>query len=148
MHWLLLLIVGAILLSGRSALAYVAGKPATIELGSLGNGFVLRKDAAAAFLRMREAASNDGIILNVERAFATMEQQTELWERYRSGAGNLAAKPGYSEHQGGTAVDVSVGRSFTSSVYVWLEANARDFGFSNTGKYFDQPEPHHWSFRA
>src|SRR5262249_16328553 len=57
-----------------SATAYVKGKATQIQLSSVGNGFYLRSDAAAAFLKMRDAARNDGINLTITSAFRTYAQ--------------------------------------------------------------------------
>lgn len=137
-------VLGVLMLSGRKALAYINGLAVPIDLGPIGGGFYLRRDAAAAFRQMVAQAAVAGVVLHVERAFATMEQQTSYWDLYVSGKGNLAAKPGYSNHQGGIAVDIS---SFQSTTYAWLAQNAGRFGFVNTGKSFSQPEPWHWEFR-
>lgn len=145
--WLLLL-VGVFVLSSGKALGYVNGQPVEIETAPIGGGFKLRRDAAAAWISLATKAAREGVILRVERAFATMDQQTSLWQKFKDGFGNLAAKPGYSNHQGGVALDVSVGQSFTSKEYRWLDANASAFGWWNAGKYFSQQEPHHWEFRA
>ncbi len=146
-----LLVAGLVLLmlgTAGGALAYVGGKPVAIELTDIGDGFRLRNDAAQAFLAMRTRAAYDGRKLYVNSAFRTMEEQEELHSRYEDGTGNLAAKPGFSNHQGGIAVDIDVDGSFFSPTYQWLAANARAFGFVNTGAGFSQKEPWHWEFRG
>lgn len=133
----------------KRALAYIAGKPASIEVESIGQGdFVMRADAARAFRAMALAAAAQGVQLRVTRAFATMDEQTRLYDLYQAGKGNLAARPGFSNHQAGIDVDIEVQSSFTSSTYLWLKANASRFGFVNTGAGFSQPEPWHWEYRA
>ncbi len=132
----------------KRALAYFSGKPSSIEVESLGQGdFVMRADAARAFRAMALAAAAAGVQLKVESAFRTQEEQTRLFGLYQAGTGNLAARPGYSNHQSGIAVDIAVQSSFTSLPYLWLKANAPRFGFINTGSSFSQPEPWHWEYR-
>jgi len=76
---------------------------------------------------MKRAADAAGIYLGLNSGFRTMAEQQYLYGCYLSGrcnGGNLAARPGYSNHQSGTAVDVTTsGR---------LAANASRFGFVRT----------------
>lgn len=155
MPWALLAIVavGLILLGSGKALAYVRGKAVEIDLAPVGsdvNGQTayLRADAAAQFLKMKAHAASQGISLIVEDAFRSMDDQIALYTAYQNKTGNLAAKPGYSNHQSGIAVDIRVGNSFTSPVYLWLNKNAPTYGWVNKGKSFPQPEPWHWEFIA
>lgn len=143
--WVLFaVVVGMLVFGTKKALAYINGQPASIDLAPIGNGFMLRTDAAAAFLAMAAAASDAGIPLSVDSAFRTQEQQTALFASYQAGTGNLAAEPGYSNHQGGIAVDIAVGRSYASAIYLWLARNGPLFGFENTVS----GEPWHWEYRA
>lgn len=102
----------------------------------------MRRDAAAAFLQLEAAARAAGHSLKPTRAFATMAAQEYFFNLFKSGKGNLAAKPGYSNHQGGIAVDLTVGPT-SSQVYKWLARNAGRFGFVRTVK----SEPWHWEYR-
>lgn len=125
---------------GMNRTGYINGVPVTIEVASIGGAFVLRSDAAAAFLRMQDAY---GASFVIESAFRSNEEQKYLYNLYLSGKGNLAARPGYSNHQGGISVDISTGGlGVSSAVYQWLHANARKYGFRN-----EVPtEPWHWSY--
>ncbi len=91
---------------------------------------------------MHAAARAAGINLHVNSAFRSMEEQRALYQKYLNGTGNLAAKPGYSNHQGGIAVDINVGGTGTST-YKWLANNASRFGFVRTVP----SEPWHWEYR-
>jgi LAS superfamily LD-carboxypeptidase LdcB len=139
-------VVLLVLLGARKALAYVNGQPAEVELVSIGGGYLLRADAAEAFGRMRAAAAGDGVFLKVNSAFRTMGEQETLWDRYLAG-GNLAARPGYSPHQSGVAVDIQVDavpgdpRTGTNAASRWLETYARNFRF-----YRIPAEAWHWEF--
>lgn len=124
---------------------YVHGVAMEIEVAPIGNGFYLRSDAAEAFLEMREAARRDGVILKVNSAFRTQEEQERLYKLYREGNGARAARPGFSNHQGGLAVDIEVGGSKESETYKWLDEHADEFGFNNNeGDRVN--EPWHWVF--
>jgi LAS superfamily LD-carboxypeptidase LdcB len=121
---------------------YVNGARRQVELAAISAGKFMRRDAALAFLQMAAAARAAGISLEVTRAFATMAEQSRLYEIYRQGRGNLAARPGYSNHQGGIAVDLATGGTKTA-VYRWLALNAGRWGFVRTVP----SEPWHWEFR-
>lgn len=123
---------------------YVNGQPSRITVSSVGNGKFLRTDAANAFNRMKADAARAGINLSVVSGFRTMDQQRYLYSLYLSGRGNLAARPGYSNHQGGTSADLSVPGGYSSSTYRWLSANARRYGFVNDVN----GEPWHWTYRG
>lgn len=92
---------------------------------------------ACAFQKMESAF---GKTIKINSGFRSMDEQTYLYGCYKSkkcNNGNLAAKPGYSNHQNGTAVDVS-----TSGTYDWLAANAHKYGFIRTVK----SEAWHWEY--
>lgn len=127
---------------GTAVTGYVNGVPRTIHVKSIPNGKVLRSDAADAYNRMYNAARAQGIYLTPVSGFRTMAQQQYLYQLYLSGKGNLAARPGYSNHQGGIATDISVG-STSSAAYKWLAAHAAAYGFRRTVP----SEPWHWEYR-
>ena len=109
-----------------SATAYVNGNAKAIKVITI-DGKRVTRATGHAFLRMQRAANNAGVGLSLTSGFRSYAEQSYLYDCYLSGkcnGGNLAARPGYSNHQSGTAVDVS-----TSS---WLAANAKSFGFVRT----------------
>ncbi len=130
-----------VLFGSAKALAYVNGKPAEVKLAPVPGG-EMREDAARAFNAMHAAAAKEGVELKVNSSFRSMEAQERLYAMYQAGTGNLAAKPGYSNHQGGIAVDINTGGT-TTKVYAWLDKNAARFGFKRTV----ESEPWHWEFR-
>ncbi len=124
--------------------AYVNGRRTSINVASVGNGKVMRSDAATSFNQMRRAALAEGVTIGARSAFRTNAEQAELYRRYQNGTGNLAAPPGYSNHQGGISVDVQNATTRSSAEYRWLRDNASRFGFVN-----DVPsEPWHWTYRG
>ncbi|HLK99540.1 MAG TPA: M15 family metallopeptidase [Myxococcaceae bacterium] len=126
----------------RAVQGYVAGERRRIHLLTVEPGRELRADAAIYYVLMRAAAAAAGVQLQLNSAFRAMEEQRELYQRYLNGTGNLAAKPGFSNHQGGIAVDIATGGT-TSRAYAWLAGNAERFGFVRTVP----SEPWHWEFR-
>lgn len=145
-RWALLGGLALVMIGGAmtTAVAYSGGK----ELGKITlimiDGKPVEQQTGKQFLAMRAAALRDGVKLVLNSGFRTWAEQVRLYGLYLAGKGNLAAKPGFSNHQSGLAVDIQVGNSFTSPVYRWLDANAARYGFVNTGKSFSQPEPWHW----
>jgi len=110
----------------QTATAYQSGRPYTIQVVQIG-GKAIAKPTGHAFLRMQAAAQAAGVQLSLTSGFRTMAEQTRLYNCYKSkrcNNGNLAAAPGYSNHQNGLALDLS-----TSS---WLARNASKFGFVRT----------------
>lgn len=128
---------------GKKVTGYVNGKPQKMTVFPVGNGEYLRDDAAKAFKAMQRAAKKDGIQLTPGSGFRTMEEQKKLYQAYLNGTGNLAAKPGYSNHQGGVAMDISNVGGYGTRTYQWLKENARRFGFVNdvSGEYW------HWTYK-
>jgi hypothetical protein len=106
---------------------------------TLVDGKPVETRTAAAFERMRAAAARAGIALRVISGFRTMEHQRALYAAFRAGRGNLAALPGFSNHQSGHALDLNV---TGAGVYRWLDRHAREFGFRRTVP----TETWHWEF--
>ncbi len=101
-----------------------------------------------------------GAELKVVSAYRSFETQRDLKSAYKvtygSGANKFAAEQGYSEHQLGTAIDVtapSLGATFekidTTTAYFWLTENAHKYGFVLSypkGNSYYIYEPWHWRF--
>lgn len=128
---------------GSPTTGYVNGVPRRFNVSAIGNGKVLRSDAAAKFNQMKAAARRAGVTLSPVSGFRTMAQQRSLYAAYKAGRGNLAARPGYSNHQGGISVDVATNASYRSASYKWLARNARQYGFVNDVR----GEPWHWTYK-
>jgi hypothetical protein len=129
-------LISAVDCTSRTATAYVSGSPRTIETIRI-DGKAVTKATGHAFLAMQRAAHDAGVYLGLNSGFRTNEEQQYLYSCYLTGRcnnGNLAARPGYSNHQSGTAVDLS-----TSS---WLASNAGRFGFRRTVPI----EPWHYEY--
>lgn len=84
------------------------GQLSNAELASIGNGYFLGRGAAAAFNAMsREAQKRWKRPIRVCSSYRTYSRQVYFWNLYRSGRGNLAARPGTSNHGWGLAVDLA-----------------------------------------
>ena len=83
-----------------------APSKSTTVINSLGQW--LNGDAAASYLRMLAAGCPTGGISGMG-AGRTYAEQKRLYDLYRAGKGNLAAKPGTSLHEKGNALDLERG---------------------------------------
>jgi LAS superfamily LD-carboxypeptidase LdcB len=133
------LLAGAAAADARPQLAkgYRNGKQLRLRVVEV-DGLAVEVSTARAFRAMQRAAAASGIALRLVSGFRTFERQTELYRAWRLGYGNRAARPGYSNHQAGRALDIDLDHS----VLAWLQANARRHGFHRTVR----GEPWHWEF--
>lgn len=109
---------------------------------------------------MIEDAKRDKITLTVSSGYRSFDTQASLKTGYvvTYGAGTanqFSAEQGYSEHQLGTAVDLTTpGYGLTTSfekseAFKWLTENAYRYGFTLSypkGNAYYQYEPWHWRF--
>ncbi len=107
---------------------YSRGRAKKICITTVG-GKQVEINTAKAYVKMRDAAKRDGVTLVVVSGFRTMQKQRELYALYKRGRGNLAAPPGYSNHQSGLALDLN---ARAPGVYRWLTRNGGRFGFIRT----------------
>lgn len=131
--------------AGEAVYGYVYGVPAKINVSPVGNGQVMRTDAALAFLAMQAAARHAGYNLSPTSGFRSQEQQERLYTGWinKLPGFNLAARPGYSNHQSGISIDIGGLGGYHTEAYKWLAANAAKFGFVNdvSGEYW------HWTYK-
>jgi D-alanyl-D-alanine carboxypeptidase len=122
----------------RPAVGYRRGKKFRIKIVSV-DGRDIEVKTARAYLAMREAAAAQGVELQLNSGFRTNDDQQMFYLAYKAGLGARAARPGYSNHQSGSALDIDV---WNYDHLVWLEANAARFGFKRTVT----GEPWHWEY--
>ncbi len=118
--------------SCHRATAYRRGRASTICITQV-DGKWVEVNTATKFLAMRTAARRAGVSIKVLSGFRTMAQQRYLYGCYKTkkcNNGNLAAPPGYSNHQSGTALDLNT--TAGRGVYTWLANHARAYGFRRT----------------
>jgi zinc D-Ala-D-Ala carboxypeptidase len=129
--------------------------PGTVSNGRLGeehlcpvgDGHLLRPDAAAAYLALRgayEGAFGDAPCLT--DSYRSLAAQEELAGRKPG----LAAHPGTSEHGWGLAVDLGCGvEDATSPAHGWMLEHGGTYGWVNPAWARPgglRPEPWHWEF--
>ena len=106
-------------------------------VSSRGEDILVPVEIVAYLDPMINAAAADGVTLQVTSGFRTMEYQ----ERLKRELGSTAARPGFSPHQAGYAVDFSTrGRG----QYEWMVRNAYRYGFVRTVPR----ERWHWEYRG
>jgi LAS superfamily LD-carboxypeptidase LdcB len=115
-------------------------------------GVLLTPELVALFASMQAAAAADGVELVLTDGVRTHEEQTRLYLERMDQPGDdaatrarkaelrrvrgIAARPGWSRHQSGHALDVRTGltaaafrRGERTPTYRWLEEHAPRFGF-------------------
>jgi D-alanyl-D-alanine carboxypeptidase len=122
----------------RTATGYRAGKKFKIKIVSV-DGRDIEVKTARAYTAMRDAAAAAGVGLQLNSGFRTNEDQQMFYLAWKAGLGARAARPGFSNHQSGRALDIDV---WNYDHLVWLEANAARFGFKRTV----DGEPWHWEY--
>ncbi len=117
-----------------------------------GNGFTLtlirvdgqlvEKTTGNAYTVMQAAAAANGVSIRINDGFRTPQQQQYFYSCYvncNCNSCNLAAAPGYSNHQSGTALDLNTANG---AVLNWLNAHGAGYGFRRTVP----SEPWHWEY--
>ncbi|CAF1190018.1 unnamed protein product [Rotaria sordida] len=109
---------------------------------------------ACAFDKMATAAKKAGVRITISSGFRTVARQEYFWNCYQTKAcnnGNLAARPGKSNHGRGIALDLNTNCGSQSGakpncggskVYQWLKNNGHKYGFKRTVR----SEPWHWEY--
>lgn len=115
--------------------------PDLVEL----DGIRINSTADRAYRKMRDAAKKDGVSLWISSGYRSVKRQEQLFqqeiEAYQKTAGTRkeaeafaeksVARPGYSEHNTGLAIDLNgVLDSFDGTdAFRWLDAHAQEYGF-------------------
>lgn len=97
------------------------------------------KDTYDAYMNMWNASHEAGFYLMVSSAYRDYNKQVSVYEDYKKKQGekyadSIAARPGYSEHQTGYALDIFE-KGYTqktfqdSESYSWLLNNSYKYGF-------------------
>ena len=125
----------------------------------------VRADVTPYIEHMFQEAAKDGVYLAVTAGYRKYKMQKYLYtygyKKYGDKVGGVIAKPGKSEHQLGTAIDItdaSINDAVASHHFansdggVWMQNNAHKYGFvmsypeggeEITGHHY---EPWHWRF--
>lgn len=109
-----------------------------------GEPVLIRAEAGAAAERMFAAAAAEGVSINVKSSYRSYDLQVQLYSSYVADKGveatdTTSARPGYSEHQTGLALDIGdanagTGCDFNScfagtAAAQWVAEHGADYGF-------------------
>ncbi len=116
-----------------------------ILVNIVGNGGEMEQityESLAPYFALRDAAAEVNLQLCIESGFRTYQHQEKLYDLYKKGKGNLAARAGRSNHQHGQAFDLNTLGFDGTPMYDWLKRNAPKFGFLRTvsGEHW------HWEY--
>ena len=103
------------------------------------DGCLMRKDTADAYTRMRDAADSEGFSISVTSAYRSVNEQKMLYDKFlrddpASVVDETCARPCYSEHHTGMAIDVQGSipgpRNISNTPEAaWIKENCFKFGF-------------------
>lgn len=117
--------VGGILIANKSY-----GLPSTYNPGGLTG------DTYNAFQELVQGAANDGINIFLSSGFRSYETQDQIYNNYvythgQATADTFSARPGFSEHQTGLAIDVNeISDAFNGTPEaIWLADHCTEYGF-------------------
>lgn len=140
-------------------------EPDDLEFIDLEYGIVetkLRKEAKNAFIAMAKNAKKEGYPVIGVSGYRSYQKQENIYNSYliidpKDIVDTYSARPGYSEHQTGLAIDVSDGiksyNEFSSTdSYNWMKNNSYKYGFilrytkKNTNITGYKYEPWHYRY--
>lgn len=103
------------------------------------DGRLMRKDTAKAYIRMRDTAKAEDFSISVTSAYRPVDEQKQLYNKFLkndplSVVDETCARPCYSEHHTGLAIDVQGsipgGRNISKTPEAaWVKENCHKFGF-------------------
>ncbi len=111
--------------------------PSDLVSLSYSSSYYLRKEAAEAFEKLTNAGILDGVIFYPFSPYRSYDLQDRLYTGYvardgQKAADTYSARPGFSEHQLGLAVDVrssTLPDNLTPEHYEWMLNNSYKYGF-------------------
>jgi poly-gamma-glutamate capsule biosynthesis protein CapA/YwtB (metallophosphatase superfamily) len=116
--------------------------PIDSKYSASGTTVCMDKEAGKKFTEMVKDASTEKLDIQISTAFRSYDFQNTLYKqnlkREKSKTSDVVAKPGYSEHQLGVAMDLtsaSIKYAHTSKTfretpeYTWMKDNAYKYGF-------------------
>lgn len=123
----------------KNGITYVDGILVANKTYSLPSSYCpggLLSECDKAYDRLDAAAASAGYELYISSGFRSYETQESIYNRYvandgKANADRYSARPGYSEHQTGLAIDLNgVSDNFgNTSTGKWVAAHAHEYGF-------------------
>ncbi len=110
------------------------------DLTSVSNGQVMRAEAATALTSMFAGAKTAGLTITAASAYRSYTTQVSVYNQEvanygKAKADSESARPGFSEHQTGLAVDIAGGGCSITDCFgttaegKWATAHAYEYGF-------------------
>ena len=103
------------------------------------DGMYLEKNCMEAFIKMARDVKNNNLNIRAISTYRTYDYQSDLYNNYAkkdgiSNADTYSARPGFSEHHTGLAIDVdNITKPYTDFLdtdeFTWMQANAYKYGF-------------------
>lgn len=104
------------------------------------NGYAMSAKVIPSLTAMFDAAAAAGLPLSITSAYRSYTNQVATYNNWvqvngsTAAADTVSARPGYSEHQTGFAVDLSAGGCsldcfLNSGQYTWMQEHAAEYGF-------------------
>ena len=103
------------------------------------SGKKIKAEVYEAFKSMSNAAKKEGLKVVANSTFRTYEYQEKTYNSTKTSKGktyadNYAARPGFSEHETGLAIDISTLNSTADNFedteeFKWLQDHAHEYGF-------------------
>lgn len=123
--------------------SYVPDDLVSVAAKNTRSGAKLRREANDAFKLLCEDAAKEGIEIRITTAYRGYSFQKTLYNRYvkndgKKAADTYSARPGYSEHQTGLAMDLGgktpsgtwdLGYFDGTKAFHWMQEHAADYGF-------------------
>lgn len=102
-------------------------------------GLIINKEAYEAYKLMQKKMMEENLKIRIISAYRTYDYQENLYNNYlkkekQSIVDTYSARPGYSEHHTGLAIDVDNGQLGYNKFYLtkefqWMQDNAHKYGF-------------------
>ena len=103
------------------------------------NGLSINQEAYENFKKMQEDIQKEGMNLRIISAYRNYQYQENLYNKYlkqekQEIVDTYSARPGYSEHHTGLAIDIDNGildynKFYLTKEFLWMQDNAYKYGF-------------------
>ena len=103
------------------------------------NNFLINKEAYENFINMKNDILKEGMNIRIISAYRSFSYQDNLYNNYlkkdsKDIVDTYSARPGYSEHHTGLAIDIDNGKIdfnkfYLTKEFLWMDNNAHKYGF-------------------
>lgn len=133
-------------IDNQNSIYYIVNKQRSLPAGFVPQNLVtaggerVRSDTATALNSLLGAAKKEGVSLRLISGYRSYLEQQKVYSGYvktdgQAKADTYSARPGYSEHQTGLAIDLGSGSCDLQTCFgdskagKWLAAHAHEYGF-------------------